>query len=418
MGNKIVEVTEDNGEVSQYLKDNKGKTIKNLNKEADENLYEATIDDKFIYAEYNDSLGNPFSAIFNGSNGNLIKKGINIEIFIPEREEFIITTNSEGDDFRGDYPISSKYSCRFAVINKYGDYVIQPDWEVIEHIADGIYLCNENSYYNGSEFLGTLIKDYGNEMLLENEQGYLLFNKIKGQSTEKFEKIFKGEIQIGDLICFIAIKNGKYGVVDSIGKKIIEFKYDWIDEDFYLDEHAVLILKKDKIFKLIKISESAEVVDFSRIDFEFCKFISTKERGKTLVGFESSGLANLYQLDNKLKTVSNGCYITEISKKLVAIIRVDGKYGVIDNSTSKKPLLPFVYDTVELIYAEFRYILNLFPIITFNGANKLYEIWDFSQQNYETNEFTPIISSTTREKAFQLYKDSIKLESIEQFLMN
>ena len=78
MGNKIVEVTEDNGEVSQYLKDNKGKTIKNLNKEADENLYEATIDDKFIYAEYNDSLGNPFSAIFNGSNGNLIKKGINI----------------------------------------------------------------------------------------------------------------------------------------------------------------------------------------------------------------------------------------------------------------------------------------------------------------------------------------------------
>lgn len=417
MKNKIVEVTDDSGNVTHHLKNSKGKTIVVLDTVADEILSEVIICDGFIEASYVDRLGSEFRILFN-INGQLLKKGIlSIEEYISERNEFIITINSEGDDFTADYLIQSSYDEYFAVIDSNGSYIIQPLLGKIEFIA-GLYQLEKENYYKGSEFVGNLIDDFGDEMLMKNEQGYYFYNTLKQNFTERYDSISKKDIQIGDCIYFIAKKNGKFGIIDTSGKRLVEFNYDWIDEDFDSDENITLIVKKDNRFSLITINESAEVSNFSRTEFEFCKFINVKERGKLLVGFDTSGLANLYQLDKKLKTISSGSYSKEISNKIYAIIRVEGKYGVVDNGNSKKPLLPFIYDNVQLIYAEFYYVLNFFPIMTFNNTSKLYEIWDLSQNNYEANEFTPLVSDTNKEKAFDLYRNKIKIESIEQFLMN
>ena len=183
---------------------------------------------------------------------------------------------------------------KWGVINQDGDEVIQPSYQEMIIIPDktkDVFLC----IYNINEETGTYqtkaINSKNEEILTGYDQIEILDNMDKNNTVWYEENVLKVE------------KNGKYGLIDLLGKELLPVEYDEIT---VLDgiENSILIKKDDKI---------GLVNDAGSIIIE-CNYKEIKNIGNTY---------------------KDG-YIT---------IDEQGKYGVV--SATKKQILENKYEEIE-----------------------------------------------------------------------
>ena len=183
---------------------------------------------------------------------------------------------------------------KWGVINQDGDEVIQPSYQEMIIIPDktkDVFLC----IYNINEETGTYqtkaINSKNEEILTGYDQIEILDNMDKNNNVWYEENVLKVE------------KNGKYGLIDLLGKELLPVEYDEIT---VLDgiENSILIKKDDKI---------GLVNDAGSIIIE-CNYKEIKNIGNTY---------------------KDG-YIT---------IDEQGKYGVV--SATKKQILENKYEEIE-----------------------------------------------------------------------
>ena len=126
---------------------------------------------------------------------------------------------------------------KWGVINQDGDEVIQPSYQEMIIIPDktkDVFLC----IYNINEETGTYqtkaINSKNEEILTGYDQIEILDNMDKNNNVWYEENVLKVE------------KNGKYGLIDLLGKELLPVEYDEIT---VLDgiENSILIKKDDKI---------------------------------------------------------------------------------------------------------------------------------------------------------------------------
>ena len=183
---------------------------------------------------------------------------------------------------------------KWGVINQDGDEGIQPSYQEMIIIPDktkDVFLC----IYNINEETGTYqtkaINSKNEEILTGYDQIEILDNMDKNNNVWYEENVLKVE------------KNGKYGLIDLLGKELLPVEYDEIT---VLDgiENSILIKKDDKI---------GLVNDAGSIIIE-CNYKEIKNIGNTY---------------------KDG-YIT---------IDEQGKYGVV--SATKKQILENKYEEIE-----------------------------------------------------------------------
>jgi hypothetical protein len=123
----------------------------NINKLFDDSVAECSwIDDdhKYLRVDYYDWDSNELTALVD-SEGDIIRKGIlNVEEYLPEHGLFIVEMSGFGmGDRARDFDLEDDDS-KMAVINRFGDFVIKPEYRSI------IFEPEENLFYAGSGYSG------------------------------------------------------------------------------------------------------------------------------------------------------------------------------------------------------------------------------------------------------------------------
>jgi hypothetical protein len=132
---------------------NNGTILININCLLDEGVSDCRWQDdeqKYLIAEYYDWTGNEVCAIIK-NDGQIIKRDIrSIENYIDNYELFIITITGLQLDFDAiEYNLKND-EWNMAVIDRYGDFFIPPDYDNISYDEDENVFCIKD-YKNGSE---------------------------------------------------------------------------------------------------------------------------------------------------------------------------------------------------------------------------------------------------------------------------
>ena len=201
---------------------------------------------------------------------------------------------------------------KWGVINQEGEEVIQPSYQEMIVIPDKtkeVFICTYNVNEENGTYQTKAVNSNNEEILTGYDQIEALDNMDKNGNVWYEENVLRVK------------KNGKYGLIDLLGKEILPVEYDEIT---VLDgtENSILIKKADKI---------GLVNDTGSIIIE-CNYKEIKKLGDTY---------------------KDG-YIT---------IDEQGKYGVI--SATKKQILENKYEEIEQI------ALKEFFLVKESGKEKL-----------------------------------------------
>lgn len=185
---------------------------------------------------------------------------------------------------------------KWGVINQEGEEVIQPSYQemiVIPNKTKEVFICTYNVNEENGTYQTKAVNSNNEEILTGYDQIEALDNMDKNGNVWYEENVLRVK------------KNGKYGLIDLLGKEILPVEYDEIT---VLDgtENSILIKKADKI---------GLVNDTGSIIIE-CNYKEIKKLGDTY---------------------KDG-YIT---------IDEQGKYGVI--SATKKQILDNKYDEISQV---------------------------------------------------------------------
>lgn len=163
-------------------------------------------------------------------------------------------------------------------------------------------------------------------------------------------------------------KNDKWGCLDLEGNEIIPLCYEWI-KPFGSEEKCVTSAKKDGSWGVID-KHGNEVVPFIQD-----KEIVFKEK----INYFKNVKGKRIIIDNKGRLfAANDITVTRnYSKYGVAILKKDGKYGLVDRND--EPLLPFVYDSITDSQGKKCYILEQdgkFGVASYEGILKVVPVYD------------------------------------------
>ncbi len=148
----------DNDAVTLWkLNKGNGAIIIDLNKLLDLSIVECewlSQNKKYIILQYRDWDSMEYFAI-TSSDGTLIKKGVTEFEFIEKEELFIILLSGNGLDEEATYYNVGYNDYKMAVINKYGKYVMEPEYNSIKYYDDEDVLYADGNVYT---FNGSFIK--------------------------------------------------------------------------------------------------------------------------------------------------------------------------------------------------------------------------------------------------------------------
>lgn len=303
--------------------------------------------------------------------------------------------------------------------NKFNLYVLENEKMVLvkEFIKDNTYfsfLLNENylvgvigfsyyeeegsSIYDSSVYLLTdeeyTLKDYvfvGDEVRLglgddyyTSNEDYIIISTFDETKYGLYD-LKKGEIIIEPTYSglyasfdgnYVAVKDGKAGIIDRKLKKIVDFEYDFIDinEDFYVvSKNNKLAIMNDE-YKLV-----------TGFDFDYQKSDMNIEYSYQLC-CASFNTFNAYKVNDKYILVTNVNEIDldlEYDKSETYIIDSNGKYKTINGN--------YFYANEEYAYA---YIKKTKEIVFYDSTTfeKTYTL-DFSGYDYNEMPYIKVIGN-------------------------
>jgi hypothetical protein len=344
-----------------YVVNANGDIIRNLTEELGEMLTDATIDSAYNYIEGQYDI---YSCLFD-DNGRLIKAGLTEIIkYIPQRDEFIVTVNEEGDSdvaqYRGggdDY---------WGVIDSSGQYVVEPRYGGrIEYFADfDFYLCDNVIYLNG-ELVGEL--DASIDIDTEG-------HKIK---------LFK--------------RASKFGLI-SIDGILLDARYDFISD---VDTSSLLLLRmgyKLGIYDYEKKNTPEFIYDEIKVinDTDECYLILTQDGKKAIYDYEKNRLTEFLfdQVSENNTWFSYG--------EFAFYTQVNGLYGMVSltDATKHRVRIPHIFQTLKYIGFGNRQL----GLIGLNLKTSRFEVFDDSLESIES------IEEGSEEAALEKFKELLKIK--------
>lgn len=253
-------------------------------------------------------------------------------------------------------------SNKWGIINQDGETVINPSYQEMIAIPDktkDVFICTYNIDEENGTFSSKAINRNSEELFTQYDQIQVIDNANRNGETWYEKNVLK------------VMQNGKYGLIDLNGKKILDCEYD----EIYAMEgiENSIIIEKNELKGLVNNSGSI------LIDVKYSKIIN-------------------------LGTTYKEGYIT---------IDSEGKYGLV--STTKRQILENKYDEIKQVYLSDKYL------VVEDGKTKLI---NSSGDTLVEEGFDDIKSATNRGIIFtlnELYGEmdlsgNIKIENIYQDL--
>jgi hypothetical protein len=337
-----------------------GDLIRNLSEELGEMLTDATLDTTYNYIEGQYGI---YTCLFD-DDGHLIKAGLTEIIkYIPQRDEFIVTVNVEGDsdvaEYRGggdDY---------WGVIDSSGQYVVEPRYDGgIKYFADfDFYLCDNFICLNG-EFIGEL--DAGIDI------------DTNGSKIKTFRSA------------------NKFGLISTDGI-LLDAHYDFIHE---IDISSILLLgmgQKVGIYDYEKKNTPEIIYDEIKVinDTDECYLILTRDGKKAIYDYEKNRLTE-FSFD---RVSENNTWF--ILGDFAFFTQINGLYGMVSltDDTKHRVRIPHIFQTLK--YIGFR--KQQLGLIGLNSKTSRYEVFDDCLESIYS------IEEASEEAALEKFKELIKI---------
>jgi hypothetical protein len=431
--NFYIENDEDAG---YLLKDENDEEVSNLSEQLsgiDEEPFIET--NGSISATYNQAFIGLFSA-----NGILIKKGLSKLKYVENRNEFIASINGKGeedDEYEYFYENTDTQRDRdiYGIINEDGDIIVEFRFSEIEYDEDyGCYVCDfyandkyghalkKQRFYRDGQVLGDLVKELGWAIILQkNEKSFFLLSQ-EGTLSESYDWLSTDyTIELWDgFIAIIAKKEGKYGIIDHDNNIIVDFLYDEIKEGCFINpfkdgepnyHEFIFTARLNGRIILKRLKNDDLVSDYLMCDGDDYKTIHINADEAPIIVVFNDYEFSVYKLLENHEFISSG-RMEMVPNNSIAIFAINGKYGFIDKSKTRTPLLPFIYDSIETLSISSLPNHSKLGFLTSINDKSIFEILDYDY-NY-TNQYgsyRSILNDNNREQILETFKRMI-LDSI------
>lgn len=258
---------------------------------------------------------------------------------------------------------------KYGVIDNKGEVIINPEYDLIilPNPSKDVFFCkkgNETTILNKNN--KKLFSDFDevSEIELEESTSQIPYEKdiLRYKQNGKYgiidfngKKIVRAKYDLIENMPFkenelLVVENGKYGVIDINGNKIIKCEFNKIESDLYYDEENDY---KDSGY-------IAQIYDNNEVKYKYFN-----NKGKKIINEEYSDISRIGNVNNE--------------KSIYLIVKKDNKYGVIKDNNI---LINIDYDNIE--YDELN---NMFIV---NKIDK-YGAKDIKGKNILDTEFDSII---------------------------
>lgn len=333
---------------------------------------------------------------YNGEKKLNMKKVFAVIIAILVIIMFAVTINEllKGDSKTNEKVFSLAYYTiyeneKWGVMDTKGNIIIEPTYEEMIIIPDNtkpVFVCMENIDYENGTYTSKVINEKNEtiyqgydkvEVIYNHDENNNLWyetNILKVQKDGKYGLInldgkellspTQDSIEpiIGTKSVFITTLDGKKGLVDNIGKVIIENKYQEITSLTNQYENGFIVKNEQGKYGAINYDKTVALEEkYDEIKNVYGNGMYVVKEGKALKIVNTEGEAFL---ENKFEEVK------EINLDNITI-KANGKYGVINTSGEEK--LKAEYDDLSYAFSDY-YIAkkeNKYGIVNINGEEAL-----------------------------------------------
>lgn len=142
----------------------------------------------------------------------------------------------------------------------------------------------------------------------------------------------------------IVAKNGKYGIIDTLGNVILSIKYDFIEHPTeYSNESDLFAIKQDKNIQLLDKTANP-ITDFDIKEFEWDSYKGKESYQRYFVLTNSSDMVGTVSDKGNKEIPFEYQKIEPFDGKQVTYAKQNGKYGLINYEG--KVVLPFEFNDV------------------------------------------------------------------------
>lgn len=279
---------------------------------------------------------------------------------------------------------------KWGVINSYGDVIVKPEYDemiVIPESSQDVFICIYDADYAKGTYKTKVINSKGKEIIKDYDKIEAVANYDEDHNIWYEKNVFKAQ------------KNGKYGLVNYSGKKLLECEYDsinpinGIENSIIIEKNGVVgicddsgnIIIEPKYKSIEKIGNDYKngyiVINsenkYGIIGFDKERILEEKfEEIKGIVGediyaVKENGKYSFIDKSEQKKTNKQFKDVLEINKENAVVMNDSGKYGVIDINNGETKV-DFKYDKLQ--YTSNNYIAkngDKYGIISIDGTEKL-----------------------------------------------
>ncbi len=258
---------------------------------------------------------------------------------------------------------------KWGVINSYGEIVIKATYDemiVIPDESQDTFICTYDVDYSNGNYKTKVINSKGKEIIKDYDKVEVVANYDENKNIKYEKNLFKVE------------KDGKFGLVNYSGKKLLECEYASINPIFEIENS--LIIEKDGKFGVCDNSGNVIInPDYTKIqkignDYKNGYIVVNSENKYGIIGFDKEVI-----LENRYDEIKGVC------GQEIYVIKENGKYALIKKSGEK--VLDKTYDDVLEIGKEYIVVSNngKYGVIDFSGETKIkfdYESLESTSDNY------------------------------------
>lgn len=209
---------------------------------------------------------------------------------------------------------------KWGVINSHAETVIKPKYDemiVIPNEAQDIFVCITDANYGNGDYKTKVINSKGKETIKD-------YDKIEAIANYDADKNIWYEDNV-----FRVQKDGKFGLINYSGKKLLECEYDSINPIYGIENS--LVIEKDGKFGLsddsgnIVLEPKYKQIDKIGEDYKNGYIVVNDNNKYGIIGFDKSNILDIKYDDIKGITGEN-----------LYAVKENGKYTLVDKSGEKK----------------------------------------------------------------------------------
>ena len=278
---------------------------------------------------------------------------------------------------------------KWGVIDTKGNVIITPTYDEMIIIPDNtkpIFICMENVNYQDGTYSSKAINEKNQELYTNYDKVEVIYNHdennnlwyesnvLKVQKDGKYGLInLDGkevlecsldsiEAMTGTKSVYITTVNGKKGLVDNMGKVIIENKYQEITSLTEQYENGFIVKNDEGKYGVINYDTSVALEEkYDMVQNVYGNNMYVVKEASVLKVINNKGESFI---ENRFEEVK------QINSENI-IIKTNGKYGVINKLSEEK--IPAIYEDLSYAFGDY-YIAkkdNKYGIITINNEEKL-----------------------------------------------